>query len=809
MARVLIVDDERSIRTTLAEFLREGGHNVVTAESATEALRLIQATPPDVIVTDIILPRMSGVELLARVHADHPDIQVVMITGEPTVETASEAVRQGAFDYLSKPVSSEAVCTAVAQAARVKELADGLRQLEEENRRYREHLEEEVTRRGKALRESEERHRAVVENAVEGIVVVQSGEIRFANPSAVALCGFPHDVLVGARAIDLIHPDDRGVLEARTAARLAGEDTSDTTAVRFVRGDGEPRWFEMRPVRLVWDGGPATLNFVRDVTDERAERDRREERQRRIERYSAAIVGLAMEPAIYSGDLDAALRTIAEKVADTLGVERVELWHSDQEGTVRTCAELFERTPRRHSSGRTPSLSIHPAYTAALRAERSIVASDARRDPRTSEFTEAHFIPYGIGALIDVAVRLGGNVVGVFSVEHVGPSRLWSEEDADFVNTVAGLIAVAIESEKRRQAEVALERREMEYRGLFEDSPVSLFVEDFSEIKRTFDELRARSVSDLEAYIKDHPEFVEKCLRSVRVLDANEAAVQLHGAGSKNALLERIAVEYPPSALTFFRDRLLAVWRGERVFESTSDDRDLNGHPLHVALRWSIPPGQEETLERVLLSKTDITALVEGERRVRRALDGAIEAIGRVTEARDPYTAGHQRRVTELAVALADRLGLDSVRVDAVRASGLLHDIGKLSIPAEILAKPSGLSALEMSLIKVHPESAYEVLRTIEFPWPVADIVLQHHERMDGSGYPRGLRGAAILVEARILAVADVVEAMSSHRPYRAALGIDAALEEVERGRGTLYDAEVVDACLELFRVQAFAFPSL
>lgn len=349
----------------------------------------------------------------------------------------------------------------------------------------------------------------------------------------------------------------------------------------------------------------------------------------------------------------------------------------------------------------------------------------------------------------------------------------------------------------------------MEYRGLFEDSPVSLFVEDFSGIKKAFDDLRARSVADLEAYLDDHPEIVEECLRSIRVLDANAAAVELHQAGSKDDLLGRITAQYPPSAIGFFRERLLAIWRGERVFESTSEDRTLDGSPLHVALRWSVPPGQEETLERVLLSKTDITALVEGERRVRRALDGAIEAIGRVTEARDPYTAGHQRRVTELAVALADRLGLDSVRVDAVRASGLLHDIGKLSIPAEILAKPSGLSALEMSLIKVHPESAYEVLRTIEFPWPVADIVLQHHERMDGSGYPRGLRGAAILVEARILAVADVVEAMSSHRPYRAALGIDAALEEIERGRGTLYDAEVVDACLELFRVQAFVFPSL
>jgi putative nucleotidyltransferase with HDIG domain len=180
-----------------------------------------------------------------------------------------------------------------------------------------------------------------------------------------------------------------------------------------------------------------------------------------------------------------------------------------------------------------------------------------------------------------------------------------------------------------------------------------------------------------------------------------------------------------------------------------------------------------------------------------------------VAEARDPYTAGHQRRVTELAMAVAEKLGLSEQVVEATRAAGLLHDIGKLSIPAEILSKPSVLSPLEMSLMKVHPQSAYEVLRTIDFPWPVADIVLQHHERVDGSGYPQGLRGDAILMQARILAVADVVEAMSSHRPYRAALGIEAALEEVKQGRGVLYDVLVADACLDLFRVDGFRFSNV
>jgi putative nucleotidyltransferase with HDIG domain len=560
-------------------------------------------------------------------------------------------------------------------------------------------------------------------------------------------------------------------------------------------------------VRLEWDGRPATLNFVRDVTEEREARAREEGHQSRIREYGEALVGLAMQPVLYSGDLDAALRTIAEVVADRLDVERVEVWLAEGEQGATTCAELFQRTPREHSRGRKPSLTVHPRYSAALRSERSIVASDARRDPRTSEFCDAQFIPLGVGAIIDVAVRLEGRVVGIFSVEHVGPPRPWGDEDADFVSSVAGLVPIAIESAKRRRTELALEQSEMEYRVLFEESPASVFVEDFSAVKRAFDELRACGVVDLGAHLEKHPEMVEACYRSVRVIDVNEAALRLSGATTKDDLL--LAQQPPRLELGPFRDRLLAIWRGERVFETTAEDRTLDGRTIHTALRWSVPPGQEKTLNRVLLSKTDVTGLVEGENRLRRALDGTIEAIGRVTEARDPYTAGHQRRVTELSVAVARKLGLDERTIEATRAAGLLHDIGKLSIPAEILSKPSVLSPLEMSLMKTHPQSAYEVLRTIDFPWPVADIVLQHHERMDGSGYPQGLSGDAILMEARILVVADIVEAMSSHRPYRAALGIEAALSEVERGRGAQYDALVVDACLNLFRVEGFRFSNV
>ena len=193
-------------------------------------------------------------------------------------------------------------------------------------------------------------------------------------------------------------------------------------------------------------------------------------------------------------------------------------------------------------------------------------------------------------------------------------------------------------------------------------------------------------------------------------------------------------------------------------------------------------------------------------RRLSRALNQTVQALAAAAEVRDPYTAGHQKRVTELAVAIAERLELAGERIDGLQVAGLMHDIGKLAIPSELLSKPSKLTGTERALIQEHPKVAHEILQGIEFPWPVASIVFQHHERLDGSGYPLGLRGDDILLESRILAVADVVEAMASHRPYRPALGVEAALEEIRGGKGKRYDAQAVDACIAVIESGSLSF---
>jgi len=200
--------------------------------------------------------------------------------------------------------------------------------------------------------------------------------------------------------------------------------------------------------------------------------------------------------------------------------------------------------------------------------------------------------------------------------------------------------------------------------------------------------------------------------------------------------------------------------------------------------------------------------LLETMESLRKAVSTTIQVMVSAVEARDPYTAGHQRRVADLARAIATEMGLPKEKIEGIRMAGSIHDIGKLSIPAEILSKPTRLLDIEFSMIKEHSRKGYEMLKDVESPWPLAEIVYQHHERMNGSGYPRNLKGDEILMEARIMAVADVVEAMASHRPYRPTLGIDAALKEIEDNRGILYDVDVVDICLRLFREKGYQLQS-
>jgi len=294
------------------------------------------------------------------------------------------------------------------------------------------------------------------------------------------------------------------------------------------------------------------------------------------------------------------------------------------------------------------------------------------------------------------------------------------------------------------------------------------------------------------------------------------------GFTPEERMLQPIEEQLTPDSLSYASNLLaeeLAVEEGGEVNPNRSINVELECYHKDGSTRWvetSIAwiRGGQGTVTGLLGVFRDITTRRQAEEqlqgtleRLRKSVGVTIQAMVSAVETRDPYTAGHQLRSADLTCAIATEMGFDQERIDAISMAASIHDIGKLSIPAEILSKPTQLSDIEFSLIKEHSKKGYEILKNVETDWPLAEIIYQHHERMDGSGYPRNLKGDEIIMEARIMAVADVVESMASHRPYRVALGVEAALEEIENNKGTLYDRDVVDVCLRLFREKGYQLP--
>jgi PAS domain S-box-containing protein/putative nucleotidyltransferase with HDIG domain len=333
------------------------------------------------------------------------------------------------------------------------------------------------------------------------------------------------------------------------------------------------------------------------------------------------------------------------------------------------------------------------------------------------------------------------------------------------------ITAIIRETTERRRALEALRESEEKYRNLFEESKDAVMI----------------------------------WTAEGKILGVNHAALETFDCGIDHMIGSDVSEIYADqSDLTSFHLKLNQeeAVRGYELRLKKSD-----GTVMDCLLTASVRKTKDGRILGYQGIVRDVTKQKHNEDELKRTLEtlrksigGVTQAMSSIVESRDPYTAGHQKRVADLARAIAQEMGLSQDQIDAVRLAGMLHDIGKIAIPAEILTNPGKLSGKTFALIKDHPQTGYNILHEIEFPCLVAEIILQHHESFNGTGYPNGISGDNIMIEARIITVADVVEAMASHRPYRPSLGLDKALDEIRDHSGTLYDRRVVDACLKLFK---------
>lgn len=369
-----------------------------------------------------------------------------------------------------------------------------------------------------------------------------------------------------------------------------------------------------------------------------------------------------------------------------------------------------------------------------------------------------------------------------FRMRHRDESYRWIRAQAALLADDSGMpvriVGAHIDITDQVATRRALDAERIRFRALAEQSLVGIYAIDgvhFVYINPRAAEIFGYSVDELTgASVLDHTaeEDRSRVAENIRRRMSGEVA----------------AVQYEFCGLRRDGSRVMLGVHGTRV--------DLDGQRLIIGVLADITDKLRHEQEiREHIGRLECTLL------------GTIGAISQMVELRDPYTAGHERRVGEMAAAIAAEMGLDENTRRGLRIAGAVHDVGKVTVPAEILAKPTRLTPAELELAQGHAAAGYEVLCKVQFPWPVAEVAYQHHERMDGSGYPRGLKGDEIILEARIIAVADVVESMSNYRPYRPAVGLARALEEIEHNAGTLYDPDVVNACLRLFREKGYTLP--
>jgi PAS domain S-box-containing protein len=843
LVRVLVVEDNPGDLRLLQDHIAhagEGRYDVAAVERLAQAQSVMRERAFDLLLLDLSLPDSHGIDTFRSVRGDAGDAAVLILSGLEDDALAAQAVRDGAQDYLIKgQLTQSGLLRAMRHALERKQLETALRTANTGLERTVSQRTAELVQTNRELHgEIAERERTeaelqaalaevslIFDNAVIGIAYVKNRTVLRANPRFCEMFGYPLEGVIG-RSTETFYPTRAAFEALGTAAYpVLAKGAPYATEIQFRRSDGRLFWAQLHGRLAAPD---ASIWVFEDIDERKLADDERAARLARVEDQLQAVGTISLSDALVEGDVERLAREVTEAAARATGVERANVWLFNDDETELRCIDLYEATPGAHSSGMVLNQSQFENELRLLRNTRYVNADDPLTDPRTAGYVEAYLKPLRITSMLDAVVHLSGRNLGLLCLEHVDRAHHWEDDEIAFACQLTDKVALAITNRQRLQAQHHLARINRTLTVLSKCNGALVRATDEQQLLTEICGLLTTDGGYPLAWVGYRSGM--DALPPHIVSTAGPAAAYADG-------LEKLFVDesYPDTAIGQALARGGYVAHDFRAvprlsaFHERADRFKLHsvialpllhaGSPIGVLAIYSGDANPFDADECRLLEElagdlaygiTNLRTRAErdaSQARAQRALEQGITAIGATLEMRDPYTAGHQHRVAELAAALARGMGLDEGRTQGLRLAATIHDIGKIQVPSDLLSKPARLTPTEFELFKIHPRAGYDILKGIEFPWPVADIVLQHHERLDASGYPDGLKGDAILLEARILAVADVVEAMASHRPYRPARGLEAALAEISANRGRLYDAATVDACLRLFRDQGYRMP--
>lgn len=694
-------------------------------------------------------------------------------------------------------------------------------------------IEEERRRAHDGQRQNLELYRGLIKASPDGIILSDTeGGIVMINQPAAAMYNFEHkENIIGRNLFDFVAGKDKKKVKAKLKNILDTENVI-TIDADLIKTDKTSFVAEIR-CSLIKDaqGKPhALLSTLRDVTERKKAEEALRESRRTLATLMSNLPGMAYR---CSNDKDWTMEFISEGCKQLTGYEPEDVTNNKK---ISYAQIIHENDRDKVWKGVQSALKKKIPFTLRYR----IVHADGKVrwvwEQGQGVFSTDKKLLALEGFITDVTKRTiaekeinalarfpSENPYAILRISDNGTIIYANKTAKSFCNkwgcslgdTISSelleVIVDAVETGLTKNIELTDEEGKIFLFSLVpvvEENYVNMYGFDITERERTEEVLR-RSEQEKAMILDSVAEIVMYHDSKMRIVWANKAASESMGS-KPGSLLGRRCHEVWHKRKVFCKNcpikKAFKTGKPEQAEISSPDGKHwiVKGYPVKDG-KGKVINMVEVALdisERKLIAKERQHSIDKS----KRILEETVIALAATSERRDPYTAGHQRRVAELACAIAKDMGLNKDKIEGIRMAAIIHDVGKVYMPAEILSKPSRLTDLEFNIIKTHPQIGYEILEPVEFPWPVALIVLQHHEKINGSGYPKGVDSENILLEAKILTVADVVEAMASHRPYRAALGIDKALKEISNNKGTLYDPEVVEICINLFKKKHFKF---